>query len=68
ATIVTVVVRPENSWLATALSQPAAWCIPASFATSVIVSLLTPDRIPSGVSRTMARLHTPEGVELSSVR
>lgn len=68
ATVVTVVLRPEQSWLAAALAQPAAWCIPASFATSIIVSLLTPDRIPPGVSRTMARLHTPEGVEIPSVR
>ena len=68
ATLVTVVIRPETAWLATVLAQPAAWCIPAAFGAAVAVSLLTPRRIPSGTSRTLARLHTPEGVELQSNR
>ena len=68
ATLVTVVIRPETAWLATVLAQPAAWCIPAAFGAAVAVSLLTPRRIPPGTSRTLARLHTPEGVELQSNR
>src|SRR5690606_4793945 len=68
ATAVTVVLRPDPGWLATVLSQPAAWCIPAAFAATITVSLLTQDRVPPGTSKTMARLHTPEGVELKSLR
>jgi cation/acetate symporter len=68
ATIVTVVLRPEPGWLATALAQPAAWCIPAAFTAAVLVSLATPHRIPTGTAKTLARLHTPEGVELQSIR
>lgn len=68
ATIVTVVVRPDPGWLATVLAQPAAWCIPAAFSAAILVSLATPGRIPPGTARTMARLHTPEGVEVSSIR
>ncbi|HHU10807.1 MAG TPA: cation acetate symporter [Intrasporangiaceae bacterium] len=68
ATGITVVFRPEPGWLATVLSQPAAWCIPAAFATMMIGSLLTQKQIPPGTPKTMARLHTPEGVELKSVR
>jgi cation/acetate symporter len=68
ATIVTVVLRPDAGWVATALAQPAAWCIPAAFVAAIVVSLLTPDRVPVGTAKTLARLHTPEGVELQSLR
>lgn len=68
ATVVTVVVRPDPGWVSTLLSQPAAWCIPVSFGTAIVVSLLTPHRIPSRTAKAMARLHTPEGVELGSLR
>lgn len=68
ATAVTVILRPEPGWLSTVLSQPAAWCIPTSFAATMIVSLLTQHRVPAGTAKTMARLHTPEGVELKSLR
>ena len=43
---------------------PAAWSVPLGFALMVGVSLATRHRIPADVSRTMVRLHTPEGVEL----
>ena len=68
ATAFTVIVRPEPGWIATMLAQPAAWCIPAAFATTILVSLATPGTIPPGTGKTMARLHTPEGVELPSIR
>lgn len=68
ATLFTVAVRPEPGWVATTLSQPAAWCIPAAFLATIVVSLLTPRRIPPRTARTLARLHTPEGVELGSLR
>jgi cation/acetate symporter len=68
ATVVTVVMRPEDGWVATALAQPAAWCIPAAFTAAIVVSLLTPHRIPAGTSKTLARLHTPEGVEIERIR
>lgn len=68
ATLVTVVLRPDPGWLATVLAQPAAWCIPAAFVAAVSVSLRTPSGIPAGTAKILARLHTPEGVELQSLR
>ena len=56
------VARP--GWAGALLSQPAAWTVPAAFATMVAGSLLTPSRMPLHVSRTMVRLHTPEAVAL----
>ena len=68
ATLVTVVLRPEPGWVATVLSQPAAWCIPAAFTAMTLVSLATPGRVPAGTAKTLARLHTPEGLDLQSNR
>jgi cation/acetate symporter len=51
-------------WAGALISQPAAWSVPAAFTTMVVVSLLTPSRLPVHVARTMVRLHTPEAVEL----
>ena len=46
------------------IDYPAAWSVPLGFGVMIAVSLATRNRIPSSVSRTMVRLHTPEGVSL----
>ena len=46
------------------IDYPAAWSVPLGFGVMIVVSLLTRDRVPTRVSRTMVRLHTPEGVNL----
>ena len=53
---------PLTGWPAALLSQPAAWAMPLSLATMVIVSRRTQHRLPAGVDRIMIRLHTPESV------
>jgi Na+(H+)/acetate symporter ActP len=64
AVVLTLVGDPRPGWTGALLSQPAAWTVPAAFATMVVGSLLTPSRLPAHVSRTMVRLHTPEAVAL----
>ncbi|HEX6249300.1 MAG TPA: cation acetate symporter [Nocardioidaceae bacterium] len=64
AVLDTLVGNVHTGWTGTLLAHPAAWTVPAAFATMVGVSLLTPRRLPVNVSRTMVRLHTPEAVEL----
>lgn len=59
-----LLVDRETGWLAALIAQPAAWAVPASFLTMVLVSRLTRDRLPAHVGRFMVRLHTPEAVEL----
>lgn len=51
-----------SGWPAALLSQPAAWSMPAALLTMIVVSLLTPRRVPVDVNRIMVRLHTPESV------
>jgi cation/acetate symporter len=51
---------PFTSWWGTLLIEPAAWSVPIAFAVAIVVSLLTPDRIPPHTRRTLALLHTPE--------
>lgn len=53
-----------RGWGVALVTQPAAWSVPAAFATMVGVSLATAARVPAGVDRFMVRLHTPEDVEL----
>ena len=48
--------RPVPAWL----EQPAAWTVPTAFLAMVVVSRLTPGRIPAGAARILALLHTPE--------
>jgi Na+(H+)/acetate symporter ActP len=64
AVLVTILMGPSNGWGGALLAQPAAWSMPLAFATMVVVSLLTPKEIPTGVRRIMVRLHTPESLEL----
>ena len=64
AVVLTLVGDARPGWIGALLAQPAAWTVPLAFATMVVVSLLTPSRLPVHVSRTMVRLHTPEAVAL----
>ena len=54
----------SGGWFAVLLAQPAAWAVPLAFATMVVVSRLTPHRVPAHTSQLMVRLHTPETVQL----
>jgi cation/acetate symporter len=44
------------------LEQPAAWSVPLAFATMVLVSLRTQQRVPMHTRRFLARLHSPESL------
>nr|BFE80993.1 hypothetical protein GCM10020093_035940 [Planobispora longispora] len=64
AVLTTIGGGPHTGLAGALLAQPAAWTVPIAFAVMVVVSLLTPGRIPPGVARTMVRLHTPENLDL----
>jgi cation/acetate symporter len=59
-----LMVDRDTGWFAALVAQPAAWAVPASVLTMVVVSRLTRHRAPAHVGRFMVRLHTPEAVEL----
>lgn len=61
----TIVTGSSGGAAGALLAQPAAWTVPLAFLTMVVVSLLTPNRRPRGLWRTMVRLHTPENVALN---
>ena len=54
----------SGGWFAVLIEQPAAWAVPISFATMIVVSRLTRHRVPAHARRFMVRLHTPEAVQL----
>ncbi|ETK32645.1 sodium/solute symporter [Microbispora sp. ATCC PTA-5024] len=60
AVLATIVGGPRTGWPEALLAEPAAWTVPVSFTVMVVVSLVTPGRVPRGVARTMVRLHTPD--------
>jgi len=64
AVMATIVGGPYDGWPGALLAQPAAWTVPISFLVMIVVSLLTPRKVPLGVARTMVRLHTPEALNV----
>ncbi len=65
AVAATIIGGPYSGWAGALLAQPAAWTVPIAFAVMIVVSLLTPSRVPAGVARTMVRLHTPETLNVN---
>jgi Na+(H+)/acetate symporter ActP len=64
AVVDTLLQHEHDGWAGSLLAHPAAWTVPSAFATMIVASLLTSRRVPVNVSRTMVRLHTPEGIVL----
>ena len=60
----TLATPDTGGWGSVLLGQPAAWSVPASIATMVVVSRLTRTSVPPNAGRFMVRLHTPEAVQL----
>lgn len=60
----TLATSTTSGWAAALLGQPAAWSVPASVLTMVLVSRATRASVPAHAGRFMVRLHTPEAVEL----
>ncbi len=51
---------PHTGWPGLLLEQPAIVTVPLGFTVMIVVSLLTPGRVPKGTARAMARMHVPE--------
>ncbi len=64
AVLATLAGAVTSGWPAALLAQPAAWTVPVGFAVMVGGSLLTRDRVPRDVGRTMLALHAPEALGL----
>lgn len=64
AVVDNLVSERAGGWWAALIEQPAAWAVPISVATMVLVSRFTPAADPVQVNRLMVRLHTPEDVAL----
>jgi cation/acetate symporter len=62
--LATILGGPYSGWPEALLAQPAAWSVPFSFTVMIVVSLVTPSRVPVNVARTMVRLHTPETLDV----
>ncbi|RBQ14004.1 cation acetate symporter [Spongiactinospora rosea] len=65
AVLTTIVIGPHSGWAGALLAQPAAWTVPIAFVVMIVVSLATPGKVPADVTRTMVRLHAPEGLNVN---
>ena len=68
AVLFTVVGGTRHGWLGALLEQPAAWAVPFAFAVMMVVSAMTPSRVPADVARVMVRLHAPESLDFAQAR
>ncbi|MGW0201410.1 hypothetical protein ACWDX9_49195, partial [Nonomuraea sp. NPDC003201] len=59
-TAVLVVEEQAGVKMGVLTSNPAPVAVPVAFAAMVMISLVTPGRMPRGVGRMMARMHLPE--------
>ena len=64
AVLLTVLTGGGEGWTGALLATPAAWCVPVAFTVMIGASLATRARVPTGVDRTMVRLHAPEALGL----
>lgn len=55
-----VIVERAGVKMGVLTSCPAPVAVPVAFAAMVMISLVTPGRMPRGVARMMARMHVPE--------
>lgn len=61
----TIFAGPMGGWAGALLTNPAAWSFPLATFMTVVVSLATPRAVPSGTTRFMVQLHTPERVAVA---
>ncbi len=62
AVVVTMLGVGQTGWPAVLLGEPAIWTVPLSFATMIVVSVLTPAAVPKDVTSQLLALHLPEWV------
>jgi Na+(H+)/acetate symporter ActP len=68
AALVQILGGPREGWWGALLRQPSIAIVPVTFAVMVLVSLLTPGRVPARTDQAMARLHLPEELVLDRSR
>jgi Na+(H+)/acetate symporter ActP len=63
-----IFVGPQEGWWGALLREPSIAIVPVTFGVMVLVSLLTPGRVPLSADKAMARLHLPEEPALDRSR
>ena len=60
AVVFTISGSRTGTWADVALTQPALWAVPLSFAVMIVVSLASAAHVPAHTTRLLVRLHSPE--------
>ncbi|HSK96335.1 MAG TPA: cation acetate symporter, partial [Euzebyales bacterium] len=61
ALVISTISGLTSNWAPGWLSQPALFTVPAAFLTVLLVSKMTPTKIPSDVAQVRLRMHAPDG-------
>jgi Na+(H+)/acetate symporter ActP len=68
ALVVSTVSGLTGDWAPAVVNQPAIITVPAAFLTVLLVSKMTPQKIPSDVAQVRLRMHAPDGLGLTRDR
>ena len=66
--VVSTVSRLSGDWAPGWVGQPALITVPVAFLTVILVSKMTPQKIPSDVAQVRLRMHAPDGLGLTRDR
>ena len=64
AIVLTLFAAAPHGWAERLIQLPAAWTVPLSFLTMIVVSLVWPEPPTARLNRFLVRLHTPETIVL----
>lgn len=66
--VVSTISGLTGDWAWGVVSQPALITVPIAFATVIVVSKMTPSKIPADVAQVRLRMHAPDGLGLTRDR
>jgi Na+(H+)/acetate symporter ActP len=68
ALVISTISGLTGDWAPGVIDQPALITVPAAFLTVILVSKMTPAKIPSDVAQIRLRMHAPDGLGLTRDR
>jgi Na+(H+)/acetate symporter ActP len=66
--VISTVSNLSGGWAANIFGQPALITVPIAFLTVIMVSKMTPSKIPADVAQVRLRMHAPDGLGLTRDR
>jgi Na+(H+)/acetate symporter ActP len=68
AIVISTISSLTGGWAPGVVTQPALITVPIAFLTVILISKMTPQKIPSDVAQVRLRMHAPDGLGLTRDR